>query len=603
MMKVLFKKLKRTNKVELTLYLTSVLYYLISYILFVICVLKLNKIETFIRICILIFFGIFFIYYLISNLMNLILKKHQKFMVSMLFAVLFSLVFTIGTYYINEIYNSLDKFGEREEIVYTTNLIKLKDTKFTKDSTIGIIQNKDDIEGYIIPQELIKQKKLKNELVTYNDYYTMMNALFEGDVDAIFVSSNYVTIFQDEDTYSNLKEDTKVIHKLSRTMKNQDLSLKSEKSLTEPFTILIMGVDSEKDGLNANAAFNGDTLMIITFNPKTLNATMFSIPRDTYVPIACRGNAENKINSSAAYGTKCVIDTIENLTDIKIDYYIKINFNGVIKLVDSLGGIDVDVPKDFCESDSLRRQGKKYEICLKAGYQHLNGEQALALARHRHTLLRGDIDRTKNQQIIVEAIAKKMIKKISFNDFKEILGSISDNIATNIETDQMLSFYDTIKQMLLNSLNGEDIVTIQKTYMEYYDLPIYTSYGYISCIGYYPASLEAIKNEMKINLGKKKATMNKSFSYDINMEYEEKIIGKGITGGNTIETLPNFKNYSVSDVVNWAEDKNIDVKYEYVDHTNSRYDSNVLPGYVSGQSVQSQTRLSAVSNLTVYINK
>lgn len=601
-MKVLIKKIKRTNKIELVLYLTSVLYYLVSYILFTICVLKLKKIETVIRIILLLFFGFYMIYYFLSNLVNLITKKHHRFFILMLITIIFSLIFTVGTYYINEIYHSLNKFGERNKINYTTNLITLSNTEFTKESTIGIISNKEDIEGYILPQELIEKEKLKNAVVTYNDYFSMMKALFDKKVDAIFVSSNYITIFQNEDEYSNLAEDTKVIHKLTREMKNQDLELKSEKSLSEPFSILIMGVDSEKDGLNANAAFNGDTLMLLTFNPKTLNATIFSIPRDTYVPIACRKNAENKINSSAAYGTKCVIDTIENLTEIKIDYYIKINFKGVVNLIDSLGGIDVDVPMKFCEQDSERRFGE-YLICLDKGYQHLNGEQALALARHRHSLLRGDIDRTKNQQLVIEAIAKKMLKKVSFNDFKEILDSISDNIATNIETDQILSFYDTIKQMLLNSLNGEDLITIEKTYLEYYDLPIYTSYGYVSAIGYYDSSLEAIKDAMKMNLGLKKITFNKSFSYDYNQEYEQKIIGKGLTSGNTIETLPDFRGEPVSEVINWLGDKEIVINYEYVDHTNQKYNSNYPAGYIANQSLPGRTRVSSIKELTIYINK
>lgn len=584
------------------MYLTSVLYYLVSYILFTICILKLKKIETVIRIIILLFFGFFFIYYFLSNLVNLITKKHHKFFILMLLTIIFSLVFTVGTYYINEIYHSLNKFGERNKIKYTTNLITLSKNEFSKDSTIGIISNKEDIEGYILPQELIKKKDLKNAVVTYNDYFSMMKALFDGKVDAIFVSSNYVTIFQNEDEYSNLSDDTKIIYKLTKEMKNKDLELKSEKSLSEPFTILIMGVDSEKDGLNANAAFNGDTLMMITFNPKTLNATIFSIPRDTYVPIACRKNAENKINSSAAYGTKCVIDTIENLTDINIDYYIKINFKGVVNLIDSLGGIDVDVPIKFCEQDSERRFGE-YEICLDKGYQHLNGEQALAFARHRHSLLRGDIDRTKHQQLVIEAIAKKMLKKVSFSDFKEILDSISDNIATNIETEQILSFYDTIKQMLLNSLNGEDLITIEKTYLEYYDLPIYTSYGYMSAIGYYESSLEAIKDAMKMNLGLKKITFNKSFSYDYNQEYEQKIIGKNLTSGNTIETLPNFKGQPVSEVINWLGEKEITINYEYIDQANSRYNKEYPSGYVSQQSLPERTRVSSIKELTIYVNK
>ena len=602
-MKILLKKLKRANKVELAMYGITLVYYLVLFIIFTISILNLKKIETFIRITVLIFFGLWFLYYFIGNLMNIILKKHHKFAILTTLTIIFSLMFTIGSYYMNVIYKTLDQLKEKEKIIYTTKLIALKDTKFDSKSRIGMIQRKSDIEGYILPHELIEEKKLKNEIVTYNDYYAMLDALYDKSIDAVFLQGNYITIYQNDEDYTTLSEDTKVIHKLSKEMKNQDLEIKSDKNLTEPFTLLIMGVDSERDGLNANAAFNGDTLMIITFNPKTLNATMFSIPRDTYVPIACRKNAEYKINSSAAYGTKCVIDTIEQLTEIKIDYYVKINFGGVINLVDSLGGIDVNVPKKFCESDRYRRTGSKYEICLDKGYQHLNGDQALALARHRHSLPKADIDRTKNQQLVVEAIAKKLVKNISFSEFQNVLESISNNIASNIDRDQILSLYDTIKKMLLNSLNGEDMFTIQRTYMEYYDLPIYTANGYRSCIGYYSSSLEAIKDAMKVNLGTKKAILNKSFSYDINVEYEEKIIGEGLRSGNTVDLLPDFTNQSVSDVINYGNEKGITINVEYIDSNSNKYNKNVAAGFVSSQSVRSNTRLSNITEVTVYVNK
>ena len=101
--------------------------------------------------------------------------------------------------------------------------------------------------------------------------------------------------------------------------------------------------------------------------------------------------------------------------------------------------------------------------------------------------------------------------------------------------------------------------------MEYYDLPVYTANGYRSCIGYYSASLEAIKDAMKVNLGTKKATLNKSFSYDVNVEYQEKIIGEGLRSGNTLDLLPDFTNQSVSDVVNYCNEKGIELDIEYID--------------------------------------
>ena len=88
---------------------------------------------------------------------------------------------------------------------------------------------------------------------------------------------------------------------------------------------------------------------------------MFSIPRDLYVPIACNNNRYAKINSSAAYGSSCVINTVQQLTDVNIDYYVKINFTGVVKLIDAIGGITVDVePPNY--------QYKLYVHCRFVGY-------------------------------------------------------------------------------------------------------------------------------------------------------------------------------------------------------------------------------------------
>ena len=112
--------------------------------------------------------------------------------------------------------------------------------------------------------------------------------------------------------------------------------------------MLLMGIDSTEEGLDKNAVANGDSLMLVTFNPKTLNATMLSIPRDSYVPISCFvGKYENKITHAAWHGTDCMMQTIEDYFGITIDYYAKVNFKGLVHLVDAVGGIDVEVPADL----------------------------------------------------------------------------------------------------------------------------------------------------------------------------------------------------------------------------------------------------------------
>ncbi|MBO5096193.1 MAG: LCP family protein [Bacilli bacterium] len=572
-MKVLFNKIKKSNKILLTIYLLSFIAYLVTFVFFTGSLLSLKGIETFLRIGFIALFALWIIIYFIWNLVNLILKRNKTLIITTIITILLSVVFGFGSYFINKVYNKLEKLTSSNTTVYTTYLISMKDTKIDKDSKLGMIKNKKDVEGHILAKELIKKENLDNKIEYYDDYYELLSDLYNNEIDGIFVSSNYVILFASEDAYKNIDTDTKIVYEHSKKMKNQDNIGTTNKKLTEPFSVLVMGVDSQKDGLNANAAFNGDTLMIITFNPKTLTATMFSIPRDTYVPIACNHNAYNKINSSAAYGTNCVIDTVENLIDIDIDYYAKINFRGFIDLVDAIGGVDVEVEQPdysfyvkqhgkgrLCESNSLRDTTNL--VCMDTGWQHLNGEQALAYARNRHGFIESDIARNRHQQQIVEAVAKKAAKLKSFESFESLLDAISENIATNMTTNQILSFYDVLKDMLANSLNGDEFITIKKTYLELYSLPVYLQYAYMysSALGYYPDSLEAIKKLMKVNLELEEKETIKTFEYTYGENYEAGITGKNITTGAKLQLVPDFTGSSESYVRDWASKNNISVE-------------------------------------------
>ena len=616
-MKVLFNKIKKTNKVFLSIYLITFIIYLVTYILLIKNLMSLSGVETTIRIIVIIIFGIWLFVYFLWNLINLILKKHIKISITTAITIILAIIFSFANYYIDILYTGINDITEKKYITYTTNLVVLNNTEITDDSILGMINNSDDIEGNVLAKKLIEKEGLtKNEVVEYSSYYEMIFDLLNGEVDGIFLNPNYQTIFGSEESFEELKNTT-VAYKYSEEMENQDTTLVSNKKLTEPFSILLMGVDSEIDGLNANAAFNGDTLMLITFNPKTLNATMFSIPRDTYVPIACNHNRYAKINSSAAYGTSCVINTVEQFTDITIDYYVKINFKGVVDLVDALGGIEVDIEAPdfnynhgvncggrFCEQNSDRDTSASGMIYLDPGLQTINGEEALAYARCRHLYLQSDIDRNRHQQQVVEAIAKKAANAENLSKIEEILNAVTKNITTNMSSEQILSFYEVLKSMISNSLKDESFLTIEKTYLEYYSLPVRLSNNgsFTSAIGYYSGSLEAITQLMKENLELANHEMTKTFSFDANEEYTTKVTGQGITTGNRLETMPNFVGKSVSEVEAWATSHNITLHKEFVDETSSYYNPNITPGLISNQSISDGILLNNVSELTIYIN-
>lgn len=611
-MKVLLNKLKKCNKLFLGIYLVTFILYLIVYIIFIKNLLGLSGIETLIRSIVIGIFGIWFIVYFLWSLINLILKKHITLIITTILTIIFVVIFSVANYYLDVVYKGIDNLAEAEYVTYTSNLIVMNGTSLNENSKLGMINTEKDIEGNVLAKELIKDKKLDNlEVIEYSSYYEMIYDLMEGNIQGTFLNTNYLTIYSEEE-FEPLKNST-ILYTYSKKMKNQDSEISSKKSLKEPFTILLMGVDSEADGLDANAGFNGDTLMIITFNPKTLNATMFSIPRDTYVPIACNNNRYAKINSAAGYGTSCVISTIEQLTDIKIDYYVKINFKGVVDLVEALDGIDIDVEvPDYklyykahngrvCEQDSLRRFGDNL-ICMDTGMQHLNGEQALAYARCRHAYLQSDIARNRHQQQVVEALARKIANPSNINRFEELLNAITNNMKTNMEKKQMLSFYEVLKEMVLKSFGDGDFVKIQKTYLEYYSLPVRYGNMTLSAVGYYPDSLNAIINLMKVNLELEEKEMIKTFSFDANEEYTTKVTGQGITTGGRLETMPNFIGKTVNEVESWAINHNITLNKEFVDSDSSYYNVNVLPGMIANQSISANTLINEISELTIYIN-
>ena len=590
-MKVLFHKLKKSNKALLIIFNITFIAYIVSLVIIFKSLLSLTGIETALRIIFIVVTSIWGIVFFIWNLVNLILKKNKTLIVTCLITILLSVAFVLASFPINKLASGAGNMVESEEILYTTDLIVLSDNdKLEDDDKLGMIKKDDDIEGSILAKELIKKEGLKNDIEYYEDYYSLLNALYDGDVKGIFVSDNYAILFSSEDKFKDIANDTKILYTYSKKIKTK-IKTTNAKALTEPFTVLLMGVDSEKDGLNANAAFNGDTLILITFNPKTLTTTMFSMPRDLYVPISCNGNRYNKINSSAAYGTSCVIGTVEELTDIKIDYYAKINFNGFIDLVDAIGGVDVDVEQPdydyyveahgygrLCESNQYRENDDEHLICMNTGMQHLNGIQALAYARNRHGFLESDLARNRHQQQIVEAIAKKAGKIKSYSDFEKILDSITNNVSTNMTKNQILSFYNILKDMVSNSLNGEDFVTIKKTYLETYSLPVYLPYAgmYTSALGYYQGSLEAIKDLMKVNLGEKQKKIIKTFEYTYGEDYEANATGKGITTGTKLGTVPSFIGQSESNARAWASTNGISITV--VGSGNTIVNQSISPG-------------------------
>ena len=176
------------------------------------------------------------------------------------------------------------------------------------------------------------------------------------------------------------------------------------------------------------------------------------------------------------------------------------------------------------------------------------------------------------------------------------MDAIGKNIATNLSTTQILSFYQTLKSMLMQSLKGNDFINIQKAYLEVYSLPVMVGGLRLSALGYHENSLKKIQEAMNVNLGLKEEEMIKTFSYDYNEEYASPIIGKGITGGNKETTVPNLIGSTVKYAEDWANNNGIALEKSF-------RCSDGIPGIIGDQSVSIGTYIKSISSITIYINQ
>lgn len=291
-------------------------------------------------------------------------------------------------------------------------------------------------------------------------------------------------------------------HDLARGDKS-DLRDKAVKPITNNVSVLIMGVDeSDVRGKEYGGAIRTDALLLATFNKDSKTVKLLSIPRDTYTYIPIE-KKKDKITHAHAFGSakngknggpQASIDAVEKLMNVPVDYFVKFNFKSFIKIVDDLGGVEVDVPVEFTEQDS---NDNAEAIHLEKGVQKLNGEEALALARTRH--IDSDAMRGQRQQLVIEAILKKLTSVGSVTKVGNIIDDINGQFVTNLTFDDMLSFYKYGADSSIEKLQiqGDDC------YMEKGDDTCSKSAGGGRTYYYNPDKKELAKvtNDLRTHLG------------------------------------------------------------------------------------------------------
>ncbi len=213
--------------------------------------------------------------------------------------------------------------------------------------------------------------------------------------------------------------------------REENLSLNKK----QPFSVLLLGVD-ERQGDRGRS----DTMIVVTVNPQENSTKMVSIPRDTRTEIIGK-DFEDKINHAYAYGgIDMSLDTVEAFLDIPIDYYAKINMEGLEDIVNAVGGVTVQNELNFTY------KGKTFT----EGTLTLNGEEALLFSRMRKNDPNNDFGRQARQRQIIQAIIKEGASVSSLWNFGDIFKSIGNNVKTNLSLAEMVDIQQNYKSATQN---------------------------------------------------------------------------------------------------------------------------------------------------------
>ena len=360
-------------------------------------------------------------------------KTKPREIVGKVISLLLSVLMVFGSVMINKGYSTLDDITNSNTKSAHYAIVVLKSSKI---NSLSELQN-ESIE-YCLQydkekdmNQVIAEAKKKESSLNFDvamTYSKLGDDLYNNTVNAILINTAYNGMF--EDNHPDFQNEIKEIWTSDIETKVKDFSTRVSVTNT-PFIIYISGIDTYG---SITTVSRSDVNMIVTVNPNTKKILLTSIPRDYYVTLA-NMKKKDKLTHSGIAGPENTVKTMSNFIGIDINYYARVNFTSLITMVDALGGITIDVDREFYEN------GHTYST----GLQHMNGEQALEFSRERHSFADGDNVRVKHQQDVLMAMLNKMMSPAVITNYSSVLKAISGCFETNMASSDIT---DLIKMQI-----------------------------------------------------------------------------------------------------------------------------------------------------------
>ena len=365
------------------------------------------------------------------NFCLLVVRKKGK--IAKAFAVLLSIAVIVGSFfgikYVRQATSFIETATGAEYETQTYKVLSLKSSAYTEVSMlarqhVGFLKSNPNLDNtHAALKNVVDYKNYD-----YDDLVSLVAALYDHDAAAVVLNDSYLD-YLSEDTDSTFVDDTRVIYEFEVRADTPDLRQAVDVT-TEPFAVYLSGSDSR--GAITQTA-RSDVNIVAVVNPKTARILLISIPRDYYVQLHGTTGNKDKLTHAGIYGIEMSKNTIEDLLGIKINYTVKVGFQTVIKVVDALGGIDID------SDQQLRLQGGKC-VFNEGLNKDVNSTCALAFARERYSYASGDRHRGQNQQQIIEKIIAKMSDPHYAVRWSQILDAAKGSFETSMTYDEITSF-------------------------------------------------------------------------------------------------------------------------------------------------------------------
>lgn len=324
----------------------------------------------------------------------------------------------------------------------------------TKGYTFGYIADADTKNTQSILDEISKSfGTIKSK--GYDSMPALADALYDDEVDAILINQGYVDLLTEKDGYTDFRDQTRVLYTYTTTHE-VDPIVPNTSITKEPFVVYCSGIDARVDDISAKSRSDVNILAVV--NPTTKQILLVNTPRDYYLPLARNGELD-KLTHAGLYGIDESMKVLGNLYGVQADYYVRVNFAGLVKIVDALGGVDIESDANFScvpmETPDGNGDYTYQKYSFTKGINHVNGSQALAFARERKAFADGDNRRGQHQMTVIKAIVNKACSSAVLTKYQELLKAASDAFITNMPYADISS----LVQMQLGDMADWNITT------------------------------------------------------------------------------------------------------------------------------------------------